>query len=177
MSRRKPLWVSIFLFSFCLITFADADKPAKTQTGYALLDRFITTFQELARSGSGREILEPRLQALMKDAKKAFQQKEIDSIFFLRFKKLLALSKLISTLDPENILEGIISRQTEDFVRDTLGEDIKQARVSVGQLAMAISEEIIDLHLYLDNWEARENLRKKFMEDTSKITVPQKMPD
>lgn len=66
------------------------------------------------------------------------------------------------------ILVPIIDRELELFVKDVLAEDFKSSGPeAIGQVANAIADEIINLHLYLDNLETKEKLRKAWDEKFS----------
>lgn len=85
-------------------------------------------------------------------------------VFFSRYRRIVAIMKLTTLPDPAEILSGIAEQEISHFVNDALGEELKGGLSSeaIGQLASAISEEILNLHLYLDVSEVKEKLRKDF---------------
>jgi hypothetical protein len=55
----------------------------------------------------------------------------------------------------------MIDQELRTFVYDILGEDWRDSGPgAINQVANSIADEIINLHLYLDNLEMREKLRK-----------------
>lgn len=107
-------------------------------------------FQEMAATGTGgREKVDSALSGLMADARQALSEKKIDSVFFYRFNRLLMIIKLTIVEDEKGILKPLIESEIERFVLDKTGEKINQQEDSIGTVAQAVAEGIIDLHLYL----------------------------
>ena len=138
-----------------------AGAPLDKKVGYALLDAITNQFREMAISGSSPEKVDKALQTFMADAKKAKEQKQVDQVFFARYRRMVAVMKLALIPDPEGILGSVAEQEIAHFVQDVLGEE-KKPGPSVGQMAWAISEEILNLHLYLDDFETKEKLREAF---------------
>jgi len=161
---RKILYLaSLYLIVLPLIGQRPASPPIDKKIGHALLDSLTIGFRDMAVSSSGDlEKVDRLVKTCMADAKKARDQKQIDQIFFSRFTRLLAVIKLAMMPDPEGILSGVINREFADFIRDTLGEEQKPHKESLGQLALAIGDETINLWMYLDNLESKEKLWKSF---------------
>ena len=163
---RKILSVGILCILVLPVLAEDpAAAPVDKKIGHALLDSFTTYFHEMAVSGSGGyEKVSRAFDKFMADAKKAKEQNQIDPVFFSRYKRILTIMGLTMIPSEEGIFVDILNQEFGHFVRDVLGEDLINFKGSgaVGQLALAISEEILNLHLYLDNIEAKEKLRKSF---------------
>jgi hypothetical protein len=135
------------------------------KTGYALLDSFTNFFRDMAVSGSGGyEKVSAAFTKFMSDANLARQQNQIDQVFFSRYKRILAVMGLTMIPISEGIFEDVLNQELGHFVKDVLGEEFKKTGKgqAIGQLAAAVSEEILNLHLYLDDLEAKEKLRKSF---------------
>lgn len=160
----------IFLLGLSVLTLGlsavEEGPAAPKKGGYALLDRYIKGFQEMARLGITGESFEANLESIAAEAKKAKESGEIDLVFSTRFARVLALTKLIIRPDPGNILLPIIGREIADFLKDVTGEDVAAGTgpAAVGQIANALAEELINLQLYLDTLDKREALRKKLEE-------------
>jgi hypothetical protein len=58
----------------------------------------------------------------------------------------------------------MIDQEVADFIKDVTGENIvaSTTRAAIGQVASAMTEEIINLQIYLDTLDKREALRRKF---------------
>ena len=141
-----------------------ATSPAATQAGYALLDQFVDAFHQMATEGTGGlAAVEERLQSIMAEARKDKDAGTITPVFFARFNRLLAVTKLIMAPDKGGILVPVIGRTLEDFVGDMTGESLaeKGGPQAIGAVANAIAEEIVNLELYLGTLDRREALRKK----------------
>jgi hypothetical protein len=107
--------------------------------------------------------VEERLQAIMALARKDKDDGTITPVFFARFNRLLAVTKLIMAPDKGGILVPVIGRPLEDFVGDMTGESLaeKGGPKAIGAVANAIAEEIVNLQIYLDTLDKREAIRKK----------------
>jgi hypothetical protein len=152
----------------------EGETAAVKKAGYALLDTYIKSFQEMATQGTTGEGLEKNLQAIAAEAKKAKEAGEVDLVFFSRFARVLALTKLIVKPDPGNILMPIIDREIADFLKDVTGEDVeaRTGAAAVGKVANALAEELINLQIYLDTLDKRNAMRKKL--DEGMIGSPDK---
>jgi hypothetical protein len=137
-------------------------------SGTALLDLFLDHLRDIAQSGKA-EALEPRLQEMMFAAYKAREAKTIDPVFFRRFNRMLAVTKLVATPDSSGVLGPVIETVLGDFVQDKLGiadfrEEGGKGPKAVNWVAQALASEIIDLQIYLDTLGQRQALQKKIEE-------------
>ncbi len=144
---------------------------ASAAMGSALLDLFIDHLRDMAQRGTP-EAVETRLQEMMTAANKARTAKTIDAIFFSRFNRMLAITKLVATPDSSGILAPVIDSELSDFVQDKLGhagfrEEGGKGPKAINYVATALSEEIIDLQIYLDSLGRRQALQKKIDERMS----------
>jgi len=130
------------------------------------LDKVISTFKGMAEKGTGgREKVIPALEEMMADAKKAKDQEQIDPVFFNRYNRLLMVMKLFLVEDEEGILKPVIEREVGEFVWDVEGIKLEgSGKKTIGFVSQAIADELVNLHLYLDNIEKKMELRKKLME-------------
>lgn len=173
MKRQVFPAIAICAMVLNLTAFGVAPAPEK-KAGYALLDQYVKTFQEMATRGTGGPgVLEPILQKIATDTKKAKEQAEIDPVFYTHFSRLLAITKLSVEHDPGNILKAVIDREAANFVKDITGEDLitSGGAPAIGQVANALAEEIVNLQIHLDTLDKREAIRKKLDE---RITGPKK---
>lgn len=138
---------------------------ASREAGTALLDLFIDNLREMSRQGTV-ESLDRRLQRMMTTASENREAGRIDPVFFYRFNRLLAVTKLITFPDPSGTLGPLIDATLSDFVLDKLGhhgfrEEGGKGPKAVNYVAQALSEEVINLQIYLDTLEERQKLQKK----------------
>jgi len=158
----RKIWALGFLALFSANLVA-ADNPAnpKEKAGYALLDTFITGFAEMAAQGA-KGAMEPALVRMAQGLKKAREAGEIDAVLHGRFARLLAITKLVIAPDPEGIIGPVVDRELSFFVQDMIGEEFKRrGPEAINQVANAIAEEILNLQIYLDTKDKREEMRKK----------------
>jgi hypothetical protein len=139
--------------------------------GTALLDLFIDHMRAMSQQGTP-EAVETHLQQMMAAANKAREAKTVDLVFFSRFNRMLAITKLVATPDSGGILAPFIETVLSDFVRDKLGhsgfrEVGGKGPKAINYVATALSEEIIDLQIYLDSLGRRHELQKKIDERMS----------
>jgi hypothetical protein len=165
--------IAVCALALNLTAYEVTSAPGK-KAGYALLDQYIRTFQEMATRGrGGPDVLEPYLQKMAAETKKAKAQTEIDPVFYTHFSRILAMTRLFVTPDPGNILKPLIDREAANFVKDITGEDLitTGGAPAIGQVANALAEEIVNLQIHLDTLDRREAIRKKLDE---RIAGPKK---
>jgi hypothetical protein len=146
----------------------EGGAAATNKAGYALLDMYVKSFQEMATRGTGSGELETNLQAMATEAKKAKEAGDVNFVFYSRYSRLLAMTKLLVQPDKGNILMPVIDREVTDFLLDITGEEPIAYKAggppALGQVANALAEEIINLQIYLDTLDKREAMRKKLDE-------------
>jgi hypothetical protein len=141
------------------------DAASFVKTGTALLDLFLDNMRDMAQKGTS-EAIDRRLQEMMIAANRALEAKTIDLVFFSRFRRLLAITKLVATPDPTGILGPVIERVLDDFVHEELGhpgfrEEGGKGPKAINYVATALSEEIINLQIYIDTQGLRQKLQEK----------------
>lgn len=167
---KKPICLlTMIFFSAPLLASQPGDAAKSKEVGYALLESIAITFRDLAVNGRPKDETVNRIERFlvnsMAEARKAKEKKQIDPVFFARYGRLLAIIKLSMAPDPGGILVPIIDQELRRFVNEVLGEDYKgSGPEAIGQVARAIAEETINLHLHLDNVEAKAKLWKSFEE-------------
>ena len=164
--KRLGSWllgISLLAVGLCAM---EGDAAAPKKAGYALLDMYIKSFQEMARQGTTVQGLEANLQAMAAEASKAKEAAEINLVFYSRFARILALTKLVIEPDRGSLLAPIVVPEIMDFVKDVTGEDFltRTGGATIGQLANALAEELVNLQIYLDTLDKREAMRKKLDE-------------
>jgi hypothetical protein len=149
------------------------------QAAYALLDSIGGMFHQMAATGTGwTDKLEKGLGQFIDDAKKAKSRNQIDPVFYRRYCYLLAIIKMTARPDPGGILLPVIDHELKQFVINVLGEEWKGSGPdALNQVVNAIAYEIVDLQMYVDNFEARKNLRKTWEEKFIQAAPPKKGPE
>ncbi len=166
--------VLIFLLLFCLnmTSFSRSSIPVEESAGYALLDSLVVAFKELAEQREAViERTEEALVSMMKEARNAKGQGQIDSVFFKRFHRILMVIKCVITPVPKDsagIMKPLYFGAINEFISDVEGEpyDIEKmgGKEAIIKFTEAISHEIINLRIYLDNKEKREKLIEEYQE-------------
>lgn len=166
MLRKSVCLLTLILLAGPFLAEEPGDAAEQKEVGYALLEGIARTFHDLAVDGSKGETIariERFLIDSMAEARKAKEKKQVDPVFFARYSRLLAIIKLSMAPDPGGILVPIIDQEFKRFVNEVLGEEYKgSGPQAIGQVAGAIAEETINLHLHLDNVEAKAKLWKSF---------------
>jgi len=136
-----------------------------SKAGSALLDAYLENLIMMARQGTP-DTLDKRLQEVMTAAKNAREANEIDGVFYYRFNRLLAVTKLVAVPDPRGVLAPVILDVLGNFVLDKLGHDEFRSGRSgaISLVAAALSAERIDLQIYLQTAKQRETLQFKLQE-------------
>jgi len=149
-------------------------EEAKLKDGYALLDSLLTLFENLSVEKkvpegeqkvplSGLALVDSRLSQLAKDAKFAFEAGVIDKIFYNRYERMLTIFKLVTMPIIRNeMLKNLFMRAFEEFVWDTTYETWRwEDKDSIAKMAAAMEEEFVQMKIYLDTRQKREELKKK----------------
>jgi hypothetical protein len=175
--KRPVIWMlAISFLTLGLGATEDGAAAAAKKTGYSLLDAYVTCFKEMATQGSGTswEGLEKKLQAMASEASRAKEAGEISLVFYSRYARILALTKLVIQPDRGSLLAPVLVPEIMDFVKDVTGEDFlaRTGGATIGQLANALAEEMVNLQIYLDTLDKRNSMRKKV--DEGKIGLPDK---
>jgi hypothetical protein len=165
----KKILVLAFLALFSMnLTAMESPVNSKEKAGYTLIDLFVTSFREMVTKGT-TDALETTLLRMASELNKTREAGEIDAVFYVRLKRILAVTRLVIVPDPGGMLGPVINRELLSFVYDMTGEDFKKegGAGAINQVANAIAEEILNLQIYLDTKDKREALRKKLDERIS----------
>ncbi len=183
---RKTIIICIlmFLFLFCLNLTPSfgSDTPAEESAGHALLDSLVVAFKELAESGEAViERTNIALREMMREAKRANAQGQIDTVFFKRFHRILMVIECVITPIPKDdagIMKPLYFGAINKFIEDIEGEKFDIEKVghneAINKFTQAVSHEIVDLRIYLDNKEKREKLIEEYQE---LLSISQKTPE
>ena len=166
MYRKLFIFGCLFIFGTNLVL---ADTPlgasAEEEAGFVLLESLVLSFSTMAEEGTGGyEKVNNVIQKLMADLKKADKEKKVDPVFFGRYHRMLVIMKLTiidTPYDPEGILDVFIVRELKKFIDDVtgVGADLPPPEHrGIGAIAGAIAEEVLNLHIYLENKKKRANL-------------------
>ena len=176
MIRKVFHFVLISLF-FVSISVADSTESSTLKDrdeGYVLLEKIIVTFRVMAEQGAGGvEKVDEALKQMMADAIEANTESKIDPVFFRRYNRVLMVLKLVMVEDRTGILGSLVGQEVGRFVEDVRGlrGELTGAK-GIANVAEAITEEVINLHLYLENKERKKKLRaeieKKYYPDIEK---------
>jgi hypothetical protein len=154
---------------------AGGGEGGAIKDGNALLDSLLTLFDnipvvkvkktpesEVKMSGGLKEV-DNRLSQLAKDASIALEAGVIDKIFYNRYKRMLTIYKMIITPVVKNeLLENPFIKTFEDFVWDVTYERWAWGdKDSIAKMAAAMEEEFVQLKVYLDTMQKREEMKKK----------------
>jgi hypothetical protein len=169
------LCILIILFIFCLNlnSFGSSLPPAEENAGYALLDSLLVAFKELADQREAvMERTNTSLGEMAREAQRAEAQGQIDAVFFKRFQRILVVIKCLTTpivKDEDGwFIKSLYFGAISKFVEDIEGEKFDIEKVAqneaINKFTLAVSHEIIDLRIYLDNKEKREKLIEEYQE-------------
>jgi hypothetical protein len=156
---------------------APAGNPAEApalKDGYALLNSLLTLFENLvlekkAAPGeekvtkSGFALVDSRLSQLGVDSKASHEAGLIDKIFFYRYRRLLMHYKLIITpVVRGELLKDLFERAFDDFTWNVTYEHWRwEDKDGIAKVAAATEEEFVQLMIYLDTRQKRDELKKK----------------
>jgi len=173
--KAITLCILIILFIFCLNlnSCSSSLPPADESAGYALLDSLVVAFKELAEHKEAViERTNTALGEMMREAKRAEAQGQIDAVFFKRFHRILMVIKCVITPVPKDddgmIMKPLYFGAINQFIEDIEGEkfDIEKLgpNEAINKFTLAVSHELIELRIYLDNKEKREKLIEEYQE-------------
>lgn len=175
MNRNKTI-LTCFLLCFFIIGLTNLTSspnsldPAKEDAGYALLDSLVVAFKDLAEMrDTVIEKTEKALINMMREARRAKAQGQIDAVFFNRFHRILMVLKIVITPTEAGIMGPLYFREINQFIEDIEGEkfDIQKAGVNttMNKLGVAVYHEVINLRVHLDNKEQRQKLADEYKEE------------
>jgi hypothetical protein len=163
MSRRSVCMILLCLMTFGLALAAEGPAPVSKKAGYALIDLYITVFKNMSLMGTNKT-LDSDLDKMMSEAKKAKAAGDIDAVFLSRYSRMIAMTKLITMKDPEKTIAPVLNAELARFVMDVLGEEPKpEGPGAIGQIANALAFAIVDLQIYLDTLNSRQERYDKFV--------------
>ena len=156
---------------------APAGNPAGTpalKDGYALLNSMLGLFENLVlekKPAPGEEkvtkgglaLVDEKLSQLGVDAKAALEAGLIDKIFYYRYRRLLMHYKLIITpIVRGELLKELFERAFDDFTWNVTYEHWRWGdKDGIAKMAAATEEEFVQLMIYLDTKQKRDELKKK----------------
>ena len=175
MSKKICTLLIIMLFTFSIVSgsitegypVSQAKQEKHEEVGKTLIYYIISGFKAMVVAGSGGyNVVNVLLQKSMIMLREAKEKNKVDSVFYRRYNRILEVLKLTimdAKFDKEDILGDHISRVIRNFMYDITGEfkDIDKYKRGVGLIAAAVSEELLNLHIYLDTKGERKALIKK----------------
>lgn len=162
---------SIIVILFCALTAglaaavptSEEPAPVSKKAGFALLDMYVDAFRSMA-TGGAKDALQDNLNTMISKAKKALTSGDVDKVFFARYNRLIAITKLITIKDPGKTAYPIFEYELQRFVMDTIGEKMQgEGPQGIGQMADALAFAIIDLQIYLETLDGRQSRYDKFV--------------
>jgi hypothetical protein len=153
---------------------APTTDAAALKDGYSLLNSLLGLFENLvpekkAMPGEekvtkgGLALVDERLSQLGVDSRAALEAGLIDKIFFHRYQRLLMHYKLIiMPVVRGELLKGLFERAIDDFTWNVTYERWAWGdKDGIAKMAAAVEEEFVQLMIYLDTRQKREELKKK----------------
>ncbi len=153
---------------------APATDAATLKDGYSLLNSLLGLFENLvpekkAAAGEqkvtkdGLAMVDERLSQLGVDSRAALEAGLIDKIFFHRYQRLLMHYKLIiMPVVRGELLKDLIARAIDDFTWNVTYERWAWGdKDGIAKMTAALEEEFVQLMIYLDTRQKREELKKK----------------
>lgn len=175
MIRKMFIITTLFLFAFIMFgeVVKETDRPPPPSPGEniasILLDSIVVGFNKLAMKGAGAyNPVNDLLQESMARLNKARTDKNVDEIFYARYKRILVVLKLAimdRKDDTQGILSDLIGKEMQAFAFDITGEirDMHDPKKrGIASIAKAIIWEILNLHIHLDTKDNRGNLMRKY---------------
>jgi len=173
--KAITLCILILLLFFCLNlnSFSSLHPPADEIAGLALLDSLVVAFKELAEQRNAViERTNTALEEMAREATRANAQGQIDAVFFKRFRRVLVVIKCVINPFPKDdetwFMKSLCFEAINRFIEDIEGENFDIEKVgnneAINKFTQAVSHEIIELRIYLDNKEKREKLIEEYQE-------------
>jgi hypothetical protein len=152
------------MFVFGLLLMFSLGLAAQDKDGKVLIDKLNLMFKNAAERATVSEAeYASGLEALYTEAIKERDQNQIDPLFFKRYQRVLMVLRLFVMPGKKGVLSPIFEKEFVGFVEDVDGIRINIADKGViGEVAGAITNEIMNLYLYPDSIKARAKLLKEF---------------
>lgn len=153
---------------------AETGEAAAVKDGNALLNALLTLFDNLVpekKGAPGEEkvtkgglaLVDEKLSQLARDAAASLEAGAVDKIFYYRYKRMLSIYKMVITPVVKNeLLENPFMKAFEDFVWSVTYERWAWGdKDAIAKMAAAMEEEFVQMKIYLDTKQKREELKQK----------------
>ena len=170
MKKKSFILILLVLFSMNLLAVEEDPGLATENTvGFTLLNTVIEGFKILASSGSGGyDQVDSMIQKAMADARAAKEQEKIDAHFFKRYNRILLIIKLAiieKSYDSQGIMDDLILQKINEFAEDVTGLKENAQHRGIAVVAAALAEEMLNLQIYLEGIDRKQELMNKFKFD------------
>lgn len=169
----------IGMLGLTLSTSANSAPTQADQTGYQLLERLVQVMVKAVAPG-GTEDINQGIILLAKELKTAREAKRMDDLFAIRYSRLLSVIRQAVLKDPEVLYWPMYRYSMVDFIEERTGwipdwkellfivNDHGGSGIGLAFLADAIMNEVVSLHIHLDNLAKRPDILKAYMEKSMK---------
>ncbi|HEU5061122.1 MAG TPA: hypothetical protein VFU21_31540 [Kofleriaceae bacterium] len=160
---RRSLLVPVVVVLVALACGADEEKkqPGDPAAGHALLAEYVAAFQQLASSGGGVEVLDPLLAEQARNGDALLAAGKVSAGFAERHRRLIEVTRAL--VAPGGGEEA--RQKVRDFLDAVEGKKERALGGGLAEVAPAIVEEVLRLHMLLDGTTDREKTRARYMPD------------
>jgi hypothetical protein len=147
------------LVLFVVVSCRGEKKPASDPAAaHALLDQYMSTVEQVAKGGS-LEVMGPQLDALANKAAELKATGAVSEELSRRYQRLLDVTRAATTPAPGEAEKKAIL----DFLDSVEGKKDRVLEGGLAQIAPALIEEILSLHMLADGTTDRAAARQKYL--------------
>ena len=138
-------------------------SPEATSIGHSLLERYVHLIRAVVVHGSADQMIE-LFDELGGEA--AREASKLGPELTRRYQRLLAVTIVMLTPDPDGEERPLVVEELEAFIAEVEGKPRKLDRKGgLAEIASALTEEVINLHLMLDGSSDREAAREIYFDN------------
>ncbi len=178
--------IMLMVLSLCILGTqwlgaAPSGETGNNKAGFTILEDMVALLVKMPRPDMGKTEIQKAFHQLASHCDEAFSKKQIDGVFHYRFKRMLQVLTLAITDDPDAMLWPLSSQEITRYSLEKTGQkppirktDQKHRAPGLGPLANSVINEVLDLHIYLETKEKRQQLMKTYMDKALAKAQPKK---
>lgn len=151
-------WAPLLLLLASFGCGGDKEKRVDPAAGHALLAEYVDTVQSMARGGALAEV-DPLLAEQLEKAARLEKEGKLPGEVLRRHRRLVEVTRALVTPNP-----GPAERQKiRDFLDAVEGHEKRSPGGGMAEIAPALVEEVLRLHMLLDRTSDREKTRAQYL--------------
>lgn len=151
-------WAPLLLLLASFGCGSEKEKRVDPAAGHALLAEYVATVQSMARGGALAD-LGPLLDQQLEKARRLEKDGKLPGEVLRRHRRLIEVTRAVitPTAGPDQ------EKKVRDFLDAVDGKEERSLRGGMAEIAPALVEEVLSLHMLLDKTSDREKTRAQYL--------------